>query len=147
MAKIFKTNEQEKALKDIVDSLKIIDSINTIMENEDIKDLKIRLTGTVAAGAVNELIPMPFSIISSQIKDYRKRLIKEVLDKSKTYSIRLEDDEKEILGIKTKKNEEEKTVTNEQKTPTDAIQPSTNNDGNQHNLHQSNGYFQRPNNY
>lgn len=147
MAKIFKTNEQEKALKDIVDSLKIIGSINTIMEDEDIKDLKIRLTGTVAAGAVNELIPMPFSIISSQIKDYRKRLIKEVLDKSKTYSIRLEEDEKEILGIKTKKNEEEKTAVNEQTTPTDAIQPSTNDNGNKSDSHQSNGYFQRPHNY
>lgn len=115
MAKIFKTDNQEKALKEIVESLKIIDTINTLMEDEDIKDLKVRLIGTSDSGAVNEVIPMPFSTISGQIKDYRKRLIKEVLDKSKTYSIRLEDDEQEILGIKVKK-EDVKTATSEEKS-------------------------------
>lgn len=103
MAKIFKTDSQEKALKEIVDSLKIIDTINRLVKDENIQDCKVRVIGTVSEGNVNEVISMPFSIISSQIKDYRKRLIKDVLDKSKTYSIRLEDDENEILGVKTKK--------------------------------------------
>lgn len=107
MAKIFKTDSQEKALKEIVDSLKIIDAINRLVKDENIQDCKVRVIGTVSEGNVNEVISMPFSIVSSQIKDYRKRLIKEVLDKSKTYSIRLEDDENEILGLKPKKVVEE----------------------------------------
>ena len=103
MAKIFKTNDQEKALKDIVNSLKIIDSINKVMKDEDVSDFKVRLMGSTNSGTMNETIPMPFTIISSQIKDYRKKLIKEVQDKSKTYSISLEDEELEILGVKVKK--------------------------------------------
>lgn len=106
MAKIFKTNDQEKALKEIIDSLKIINSINVVMKDENIKDLKVRLTGQIEDGTLNEVIPMPFTIIASQLKDYRKRLTKDVLDKSKTYSIRLEDEENEILGIKVKKEPE-----------------------------------------
>lgn len=106
MAKIFKTNDQEKALKDIIDSLKIINSINIIVKDENIKDLKVRLTGQVDSGTLNEVVPMPFTVIASQLKDYRKRLTKDVLDKSKTYSIRLEDEENEILGIKVKKEPE-----------------------------------------
>lgn len=103
MAKIFKTNDQEKALKDIINSLKIIDSINKVMKDEDVSDFKVRLMGSTNSGTMNETIPMPFTIISSQIKDYRKKLIKEVQDKSKTYSISLEDEELEILGVKVKK--------------------------------------------
>ena len=72
MAKIFKTDMQEQALKEITDSFK----------------------------AVNEQFPIPFNLISTQLKDYRKRLIKDISDKSKTYSIRLEDSEYEIIGVK-----------------------------------------------
>ena len=43
MAKIFKTNDQEKALREIIDSLKIINTINIIMKDENIRDLKVRL--------------------------------------------------------------------------------------------------------
>lgn len=101
MAKIFKTNDQEKALKEILETLKIINSMNTILEDENVTDLKVRFNGTVDTGALNEVIPMPFTVISSQLKDYRKRLVKEVADKSKSYSIKLEDNENEILGIKS----------------------------------------------
>ena len=106
MAKIFKTNDQEKALREIIDSLKIINTINIIMKDENIRDLKVRLIGQIDSGSLNEVVPMPFTVIASQLKDYRKRLIKEVLDKSKTYSIRLEDEEHEILGIRVKKEPE-----------------------------------------
>lgn len=106
MAKIFKTNDQEKALREIIDSLKIINTINIIMKDENIRDLKVRLIGQIDSGSLNEVVPMPFTVIASQLKDYRKRLIKEVLDKSKTYSIRLEDEENEILGVKVKKEPE-----------------------------------------
>ena len=106
MAKIFKTNDQEKALREIIDSLKIINTINIIMKDENIRDLKVRLIGQIDSGSLNEVVPMPFTVIASQLKDYRKRLIKEVLDKSKTYSIRLEDEENEILGIRVKKEPE-----------------------------------------
>ena len=106
MAKIFKTNDQEKALRKIIDSLKIINTINIIMKDENIRDLKVRLIGQIDSGSLNEVVPMPFTVIASQLKDYRKRLIKEVLDKSKTYSIRLEDEENEILGIRVKKEPE-----------------------------------------
>lgn len=101
MAKIFKTDSQEKALKEIIDSLKIIDSINRALKDEEIFDFKIRLSGSTENGNVNETIPMPFTTISSQLKDYRKRLIKDVQDKSKTYSIALDNSEKEILGMKS----------------------------------------------
>ena len=106
MAKIFKTNDQEKALREIIDSLKIINTINIIMKDENIRDLKVRLIGQIDSGSLNEVVPMPFTVIASQLKDYRKRLIKEVLDKSKTYSIRLEDEENEIHGIRGKKEPE-----------------------------------------
>ena len=76
------------------------------MKDENIRDLKVRLIGQIDSGSLNEVVPMPFTVIASQLKDYRKRLIKEVLDKSKTYSIRLEDEENEILGVKVKKEPE-----------------------------------------
>lgn len=103
MAKIVKTNSQEQALKEINESLKIVTSLNNILKDEKISDCKIRINGSTELGNVNEQIPIPFALIVSQIKDYRKRLIKEITDKSKTYSIFLDDSENEIIGIKTEK--------------------------------------------
>lgn len=98
MAKIFKTDSQEKALKEIVESLKVVDAINRLLEHEDMIDCKIKITGSYPEGNVNEMLPIQFSLISSQVKDYRKKLVKEILDKSKVYSIALDDEELSILG-------------------------------------------------
>lgn len=106
MAKIFKTDTQEQTLKDIVDSLKIVTSLNVLLADETMNDCKIRVSGMTEAEQVNEQIPIPYAMISPQLKDYRKKLVKDILDKSKNYSIRLDDNENEILGIKTKKEPE-----------------------------------------
>lgn len=100
MAKIFKTDSQEQALKEITDALKIVCSLNNVLVKEDYSECKIKLAGTTSMGTVNELFAIPFPLISNQLKDYRKKLIKEIIDKSKTYSIRLEKEEYEIIGIK-----------------------------------------------
>ena len=100
MAKIFKTDMQEQALREITDSLKIVDSLNRVLADENISDCKLKITGLTGFKAVNEQFPIPFNLISTQLKDYRKRLIKDISDKSKTYSIRLEDSEYEIIGVK-----------------------------------------------
>lgn len=126
MAKIFKTDSQEKALKEIIDSLKIIDSINRSLKDEEISDFKIRLTGSTESGNVNETIPMPFTTISSQLKDYRKKLVKDVQDKSKTYSIALDDSEKEILGMRTPELKKEPAKQEEKVEPVQPVQPSYN---------------------
>lgn len=126
MAKIFKTDSQEKALKEIIDSLKIIDSINRSLKDEEISDFKIRLTGSTESGNVNETIPMPFTTISSQLKDYRKKLVKDVQDKSKTYSIALDDSEKEILGMRTLELKKEPAKQEEKVEPVQPVQPSYN---------------------
>lgn len=110
MAKIFKTNSQEQALKEIVDSLKIVSALNEILEDEEVSDCKIRVNGTTKSGQINEQIPIPFTMIASQLKDYRKKLVKEIQDKSKNYSIKLDDNENEIISMKKKK--EADTATN-----------------------------------
>lgn len=98
MAKIFKTDSQEKALKEIVESLKIVEALNGVLAHEDMADCKLKITGSYAEGTVNETVPMPFSAISSQLKDYRKKLVKDIQDKSKAYSISLDDGELEIIS-------------------------------------------------
>lgn len=110
MAKIFKTNSQEQALKEIVDSLKIVSALNEILEDEEVSDCKVRVNGTTKSGQINEQIPIPFTMIASQLKDYRKKLVKEIQDKSKNYSIKLDDNENEIISMKKKK--EADTATN-----------------------------------
>ncbi|WP_097005301.1 hypothetical protein [Lacrimispora amygdalina] len=110
MAKIFKTNSQEQALKDIVDSLKIVSSLNELLKDEDVSECKIKVMGTTKCGSINEQIPIPYTMIASPLKDYRKKIVKETLDKSKTYSIKLEENEEEILGIRAKKDVEVKDI-------------------------------------
>ncbi|MFR2451546.1 MAG: hypothetical protein ACLS9A_09290, partial [Clostridia bacterium] len=51
-------------------------------------------------------IPIPFTMIASQLKDYRKRLVKEIQDKSKNFSIKLDENENEIISMKKKKDTE-----------------------------------------
>lgn len=106
MAKIFKTNSQEQALKEIVDSLKIVSALNEILDDEDVSECKIRVNGTTKSGQINEQIPIPFTMIASQLKDYRKRLVKEIQDKSKNFSIKLDENENEIISMKKKKDTE-----------------------------------------
>lgn len=103
MAKIFKTNSQEQALKEIVDSLKIVSALNEILDDEDVSECKIRVNGTTKSGQINEQIPIPFTMIASQLKDYRKRLVKEIQDKSKNFSIKLDENENEIISMKKEK--------------------------------------------
>ena len=113
MAKIFKTNSQEQALKEIVDSLKIVSALNEILYDEDVSECKIRVNGTTKSGQINEQIPIPFIMIASQLKDYRKRLVKEIQDKSKNYSIKLDENENEIISMKKKKETETKLIEDE----------------------------------
>lgn len=113
MAKIFKTNSQEQALKEIVDSLKVVSALNEILDDEDVSECKIRVNGTTKSGQINEQIPIPFTMIASQLKDYRKRLVKEIQEKSKNYSIKLDENENEIISMKKKKETETKSAEDE----------------------------------
>jgi hypothetical protein len=124
MAKIFKTSSQEQALKEIVDGLKIVTSLNRLLEDEDVNDCKVKVMGSTNSGNLNEQIPIPYNILTSPLKDYRKKLVKEISDKSKTYSIQLDDSEKETLGIETKKESSgTPTTTNSNNTYNDNTQP------------------------
>lgn len=98
MAKIMKTNQQELALKEINENLKVIETLNLILKNEEISDCKIKITGKTNEGIVNEQVAIPFIIISNQLKDHRKRLIKDILDKSKLYNIVLDEEENKIIN-------------------------------------------------
>jgi len=97
MAKIFKTDSQERALKEIIESLKIISSINNLMDKENMTDCKMRIVASQEGETINEIIPIQFGLISQQLKDFRKKLIKDVQDKSKTYSIQLDEEELNII--------------------------------------------------
>lgn len=127
MAKIFKTDTQEQALKEIVESIKIVSSLNILLSDEDVSECKIRINGSTSSGTLNEQIPIPYAMITPQLKDYRKKLIKDILDKSKNYSIRLDDSENEIIGIKPKKEVviQETPVQEEVKKDTYTQQQST----------------------
>lgn len=128
MAKIFKTDTQEQALKEIVESLKIVSSLNVLLSDEDVSECKIRINGSTDSGTLNEQIPIPYAMITPQLKDYRKKLIKDILDKSKNYSIRLDDSENDIIGIKPKKEvviQEKTSVQEEVKEDTYTQQQST----------------------
>ena len=128
MAKIFKTNSQEQALKEIIDSLKIVSSLNELLKDEDVFECKIKIMGSTKCGSINEQISIPYVMIASSLKDYRKKLVKETLDKSKSYSIKLEENEEEILGIRAKKEVEVKD-TEENSTESDTeieVKESTN---------------------
>ena len=101
MAKIFKTNTQEQALREITESLKTVASLNKILASDELKDCKIRVNGVSGRTQINEQVPIPFGLLSVLLKDYRKKQVKEIMDKSKANNIRLEDNENEIIGLKT----------------------------------------------
>jgi len=101
MAKIFKTDTQEQALKEIVENLKIVSTLNKLLENEDVSDCKVKIMGILNTGSLNEQLPIPYNQLTSSLKDYRKKLIKDIQDKSKNYNIQLDDNEKRILGMIT----------------------------------------------
>lgn len=144
MAKIFKTDNQEQALKDIVDSLKVVDSLNKIINNEDITEYKVRLNGESEMCSLNETFIIPSNLILNTLSDHRKKLIKEIKDKSKTYHIELDDKELDIINNnkKVKKVEpKEKVDTVENK---EIVEPDKTNSFNNH---QTNDYGFKQNTY
>lgn len=142
MAKIFKTNSQEQALKEIVDSLKIVSSLNEILEDEEVSDCKIRVNGTTKSGQLNEQIPIPFTMIASQLKDYRKKLVKEIQDKSKNYSIKLDENENEIISMKKKKETDAATITPvETESKSDEFNEESEQDSHSSSYPSNNSYF------
>ena len=98
MAKIFKTSLQEKALKEIMDDLKTVASLNSLLEYEEMGESKVKIQGRLFGKSVSEQVTMPYAFILPTLKDYRKKLISGIQNKSKTYNIQLDDDEKEIIS-------------------------------------------------
>lgn len=108
MAKIFKTNQQEEALKSIVENLKNVEIINKLLENENIENCKLRLMGNIDDTKINEQFDLPYSLLIPTLKDYRKSIVKDTFDKSKKFHIELE--EKEIDILNNKKEEKKETI-------------------------------------
>lgn len=98
MAKIVKTNQQEQALKEISENLKTVASLNIILKDEAVSDCKIKIMGKTTDSVLSEQVLLPFSLIVNQLKDHRKRLIKDILDKSKLYNIVLDDEDNAIVN-------------------------------------------------
>ena len=96
MAKIFKTDSQEQALKEILENLKIVESLNKILAAE-IQKCKVKITSTESEVSVNETVAAPFAILLQPLKDYRKKLVADINGKAKTYSIQLDDAELAII--------------------------------------------------
>lgn len=118
MAKIFKTNQQEEALKSIVENLKTVEIINKLLDFDDIENSKVRIVGNVQKQKVNEQLDLPYTLLIPTLKDYRKTIVKDTFDKSKKFHIELEDREVDILNnVKEKKdgdvNTNENVDTNE----------------------------------
>ena len=85
---------------EINENLKTVATLNTILAEEEMSDCKIKITGKTQKESINEQIQIPFGVISGQLKDHRKKLIKDILDKSKMFNIMLEDEENKIIGHK-----------------------------------------------
>lgn len=113
MAKIFKTNQQEEALKSIVENLKTVEIINKLLDFDDIENSKVRIMGNVQKQKVNEQVDLPYNLLIPTLKEYRKTLVKDTFDKSKKFHIELEDKEVDILNnVKEKREDSEYTETN-----------------------------------
>ena len=97
MAKIFKTDSQEQALKEILENLRIIKSLNKILAAE-IQKCKVKITSTESEVSVNETVAAPFAIVFEPLKDYRKKLVADINGKAKTYSIQLDNAELAIMN-------------------------------------------------
>lgn len=105
MAKIFKTNQQEEALKSIVENLKTVEIVNKLLDFNDIENSKVRIMGNVQKQKVNEQLDLPYTLLIPTLKDYRKTIVKDTFDKSKKFNIELEDREVDILNnVKEKKD-------------------------------------------
>ena len=113
MAKIFKTNQQEEALKSIVENLKTVEIINKLLDFDDIENSKLRIMGNVQKQKVNEQLDLPYNLLIPTLKEYRKTLVKDTFDKSKKFHIELEDKEVDILNnVKEKREDSENAETN-----------------------------------
>lgn len=111
MAKIFKTNQQEEALKSIVENLKTVEIINKLLDFDDIENSKVRIMGNVQKQKVNEQLDLPYTLLIPTLKDYRKTIVKDTFDKSKKFNIELEDREVDILNnVKEKKDSDTNEV-------------------------------------
>lgn len=105
MAKIFKTDQQEEALKSIVENLKTVEIVNKLLDFNDIENSKVRIMGNVQKQKVNEQFDLPYNLLIPTLKDYRKTIVKDTFDKSKKFHIELEDREVDILNnVKEKKD-------------------------------------------
>lgn len=105
MAKIFKTDQQEEALKSIVENLKTVEIVNKLLDFNDIENSKVRIMGNVQKQKVNEQFDLPYTLLIPTLKDYRKAIVKDTFDKSKKFHIELEDREVDILNnVKEKKD-------------------------------------------
>lgn len=113
MAKIFKTNQQEEALKSIVENLKTVEIINKLLDFDDIENSKVRIMGNIQKQKVNEQLDLPYTLLIPTLKDYRKTIVKDTFDKSKKFNIELEDREVDILNnVKEKKDGDANTNEN-----------------------------------
>lgn len=113
MAKIFKTNQQEEALKSIVENLKTVEIVNKLLDFNDIENSKVRIMGNVQKQKVNEQFDLPYNLLIPTLKDYRKTIVKDTFDKSKKFHIELEDREVDILNnVKEKKDGDANTNEN-----------------------------------
>ena len=105
MAKIFKTDQQEEALKSIVENLKTVEIVNKLLDFNDIENSKVRIMGNVQKQKVNEQFDLPYTLLIPTLKDYRKTIVKDTFDKSKKFHIELKDTEVDILNnVKEKKD-------------------------------------------
>lgn len=99
MPKIMKTSEQEKALQTIVADLKIVDRINTVMENVEILDAG---TVTVQADSAKVSLSLSSSVVNKLLGDVRKEKVSEVKTLAKRYTITLDDEDKKIIAAGSK---------------------------------------------
>ena len=97
MAKIIKTNEQENALKTINGHLKVLDTMNHVL---NLPESNRAYSITVCCGKDKTVFSVDKPQADGIIRDKRKQLTSEVRTLSKKYAIVLDEDDLAVLNNK-----------------------------------------------
>lgn len=95
MPKIRKTSEQEAALQTIIADLKVVDRLNTVIENVEILEAG---TVTVQADTAKVVLTLSSSAVNKLLGEYRKEKVSEIKTLARKYTITLDEADEKIIS-------------------------------------------------
>lgn len=98
MAKIQKTNDQEKALELINEGIKNVEMLNTVLEM-NLDDLTVMVSGKKNGKTVKSQVAVDKKGFIKLVESQKKSIVKTIENLSKEQNIVLDDKEKVILGF------------------------------------------------